>query len=152
MKMLVAIDVVHDKAGFAERLELRDDFGFCLSPHLLRKEKRRSEFDRVCREAAIPSDKVRDLGRRKHGTTVYERQMQADAQAWQFARAFHSVVARRCSGHQARGREYAVLMGSLDRFVHWQREPEIVSGYDEFLQGRATPVVRCISLICVGAP
>jgi hypothetical protein len=63
--------------------------------------------------------------------------VQPHAETRQFPSAFDRVLARWRSCHQACGGQNAVLVRFFDRFVHGQRETEVIGGHDEFSQNVA---------------
>src|SRR6185503_2538440 len=117
------------------RLELSSDLGRQLPPRPGAAGDEGAERGHVRTEGAVRIDEVTHGGRRKNRPPFHQHQMQANTQRRHPPRTRHRVRSTRTGDHQARGRENAVAVRRLDRIVHFERGPEIVSRDYESSEG-----------------
>ena len=132
--MLVRIGMVESKTGPGESGELRLNLSGELAAHPGEEEHRGARPRHVGTES---SGSIQEVGNHRGGQHRFgfdQHQMKADAQRRQALCPRHRIRCRRRAHHQAGGGEDAVAVGTLHRFVDFQRRAEIVGGDDEMLQ------------------
>src|SRR5262249_21922185 len=113
-------------------LELSPDFGFELLAYA-RQEKERYPGTERQEELTAPIHERRDPRWVEHGFALTHREVQAHAEARIAARSRDGVGRERRTNQQTRRGQDAVAISLFDRFVHRQREPEVVPGDDHAL-------------------
>ncbi len=134
--MLVRIGVLEREAGGREARELGMDLARQLATDGPAEEIAKAKPELIRRKPATLVHEIGNLFARQHRGPFDQHQMQPDAKLGQMPRPGHGVFGSFSAHHQARGAENAFRMGTLDRFVHRDREPEIIGGEDDLARYR----------------
>lgn len=129
--MLVRIGVLEREAGRGEARELGMDLARHLATDGLAEEIAKTEPELIRRKPAALVHEIGDLFARQHRLPFDQHQMQPDAKVRQASCPGHGIFGGGSAHHQARGAENAFRVRTLDRFVHRNREPEIIGGEDD---------------------
>jgi hypothetical protein len=132
--MPVSVDMIQGQSGIAKGGELRGHFPRDLKANPRLENELERYADEVVPQGALNIDQFGQLCRRQCRSSVYQDEVQADAEVWHPSGEANRMPSRRPGYHEASGAQDALTMRELDRLVHLLREAEIVGGQNQPVQ------------------